>query len=309
MIISKNVNYISFSLKQKNVLASRSESNAIANSIVECLQYIIMKNESDIVLCEKLIKMQLMPLLEWCFMEAQSPHKVVFNQVAAMLQYWSRNCNIAEVPNYSKYINYFWNNIYSLFQGLLMNLEHNYEINAVTDFANKYMEFLICLKHNVKPKKQHKVTFSVDSNSEVGDSNTRIKLVNDLDQFYLNSLHNLVYKTCEEYIRFINNKENKELIRHLTSIIQEFENPQFFLYLNEKIGAGDQSTSLIDIYNNLLVKWMKSGRLSSKSVIDLLFVLFKYLNVEEKKQILRELSTVSIIEMFGCFHKHILHCF
>lgn len=233
-------------------------------------------------------------------MESHSPHKVIFNQIAAMVQYWSRNNNNQEVPNYSKYVNIFWHNIYSLFQGLLMNLEHNYEVNAITDFANKYMEFLICLKHNVKPKKQHKVTFSVDGNSDVGDANTGIILTNDLNEFYLSSLHNLVYKTCEEYIKFINNKENTELIQHLTSIIQEFENPHFFLYLNEKLGAGDQSTSLIDVYNNLLVKWMKSERLSSKSVIDLLFVLFKYLNVEEKQLILEELSTVSMTNLIEC---------
>lgn len=262
---------------------------------MECLQFVILTQQNDNALCEKLIKTQLFPLLEWCFKEAQSPHKNIFNHVAAMIQHWSRNCADSNVNNYCRYLEYFWRNLCSMFEGLFMNLEQNYKEDDVDNFAVKSVDFLMYLKSCVKIKKQQKVQFSY----EIPDASLN-KTENDngkedaLSSAYMESLHSLVYETCGLYINFINSRTSKQLLPYLNSIIKNFESADFFRFLNHKVSGESNSPNLMQIYYNLISKWLNSPSLVSESVIDLLFLLFKYLQDEDKDHVLKDLVAVSL---------------
>lgn len=261
---------------------------------MECLQYMILKHQQDVGLCEKLIKTQLYPLLEWCFIEKDSPHKNVFNHVGAMIQYWSRNCDNSVTINYTKYLEYFWKNLSSMFKGLFCNLEQNSTEEEIENFGMKNTEFLLCLRHSIKIKKQQRVKFSYETCKYSSTLPEDEISCYDLSEKYVNDLYALVYETCQSYINLINIKNTKRPLVYLKSIIQEFESEKFFYFLNEKVTGQTENNNLLDIYNNLIKKWLLSESLASEDVIDMVFLLFKYLPDDDKSTALRDLIAVSV---------------
>ncbi|KAK9879336.1 hypothetical protein WA026_004187 [Henosepilachna vigintioctopunctata] len=278
--------------KQKSVISSKSECTAVSTSLIECLRYVIMKNESDVSLCEQLIKTHLMPTLEWCLLETQSCYKTIFNQTASLAQYWSRN-DTSEFPNYCRYLNYFWNIVDQMFQDVLMNLNFD-ESEKIFNVSSRQIEFLQSMKHVAKVKKSLKVKF--DSDNTLANSGDIEVTSSGLGEFYINSLTDLVFKLCQAYVKIIDNKKSKELLDHLVVLIQEFDSKNLFLHISSQVGSEEQN-GVIDIFQNLLTKWLQREELWCRSLIDLIFMAFKYL-VDEEKQIV--LDTVEKISNEDC---------
>ncbi|GJQ69098.1 hypothetical protein Trydic_g6262 [Trypoxylus dichotomus] len=313
--IDNNVFYFNFfdnmrlGLKQRNTISSRSETSAVSITLIECIQYTVMKNQSNIQLCEKLIKSELMPTLEWCLSESPDSYKQLYNQIAGLVQYWHRNRNHPDVHNYLRYLEYFWTNLDSLFQGLLMNVQHNYERNALTDLAVRQIELLISLKHTIKPRKLMKVKFETEAPAESGDLNTSAtKPKSDkCDESYRSVLNSLVFKLCKCYVNIINDKQSKELLEHLYALILEFENREFFVNLSRLVAGDGCEGKLIYIYEGLLYKWLKSSYLCTKAVIDMIFILFKYLDDGEKLNILDTFTKLKSEQCGWCITRGLSH--
>ncbi|KAF5294612.1 hypothetical protein FQR65_LT10718 [Abscondita terminalis] len=291
-------------MKHHNATSSRQESLAIATAYVECLRYIIMKNQSDIAFCEKLIRIHLFPVIEYNMSDLQISCKGFFNQVAKVIQYWSKNSYNSNFSNYSKYLQYFWSNLNSLFQGLLLNLELSYDKDVLTQFSSRQMDLLQSLKHIV-PSKQ-KVSFDTEKSSSV--SNTDNENSHLIDKSYTDSLNNLVYNTCVSYVKFINEKRNKQLVDCLVTLIEDFDSESFIYRLNAEFGGANVKENLIDIYRKLLEKWLNDPLICSKSVIDLVFLIFKYFGREEKMEILNGFIKLGNNECLGwCIAQALSH--
>lgn len=284
-----------FRLKQKNVIASRSESVVVTNSFLECLKYVVMKHNADVVLCEKLIRHHLLPLLEWCLMDNQACYKTVFNQSAALVQYWCRNQH--ETKNYPLYLKHFWCSAESLFQGLLSNLELKNDPSSLNELAAKQVEFLQSLKHMAKPKKQLKVKFTTEDTEELPDTEQANSPIG-CDTDYFDSLNKLALKTCEAYIRLIEHKRFKALIEQLYNIFSDFCDTDVFAQLRKQFGGNQESANLSGIYWNVLYKWLKCSYLCCKPLVDLVFLLIKSLDEEEKTAVLNSLKEVTNSVMF-----------
>lgn len=276
-------------MKQKNVLASRSESTMIINTFFECLKYVTMKYNTDVLLCEKLVRHQLIPVLEWCLMDNQTCYKAIFNQTAALVQYWCRNQT--EIENYSVFLKHFWNSAESLFEGLLINLETKSELSIISELAAKQVELLQSLKHMVKVKKQLKVKFAAELKEEAGtagESDLPLGCGND----YYEALNKLVLKTCEVYIRLINEKRIKILIEQLCNVFSNFCDTNIFTHLRVQC-CGSGEAKLSGVYRNILYKWLKCSYLCCKSVVDLVFLLMESLDENEKSEVLDSLKEVN----------------
>ncbi|KAK4881955.1 hypothetical protein RN001_005274 [Aquatica leii] len=292
-------------MKHQNAISSRKESLAIAAAYVECLRYIIMKNQSDVAFCEKLIRIHLFPVLEWNITDLQIACKGFFNQVAKVIQYWSKNSNNSNFSNYSKYLHYFWNNLNSLFQGLLLNLELTYNKDVLMQFSSRQMDLLLSLKH-ITTNKHLKVSFDNEKGPEASSSAEDNSFL--IDKTYTESLNNIVYNTCVTYVKFINEKRNKELVDCLVCLIQDFDSESFFYRLNSEIRGDNVKENLIGIYRKLLDKWLNDRLICSKSVIDLVFLIFKYLNAQDKMEILNSFIMLKNDECFGwCIAQALSH--
>ena len=114
------------------------------------------------------------------------------------------------------------------------------------------------------------------------------------DEVYLEQLNNLVYDTSELYVQIIDDRKTEELVEHLFCLIQDFDSEKFFVHLIGRMEVGDNCKNLFFIYENLLLKWLRCEDLRSKPVVDMIFLLMKYLKPEDKLVVLDKFAEVII---------------
>ncbi|KAJ8918958.1 hypothetical protein NQ315_016860 [Exocentrus adspersus] len=291
-------------LKQKAVIASRSESVAIATAFTECLQYVILKKQSDLPLCKTLIKNHLLSTIEWCLTEDQTSYKSVFNQVAALVQYWSRN---TQTDAFCSYLSFFFETLSDLLTDILFNLTETRKCDVET-VCSKEIEFLQSLKRVSKPKKQFKVKFDQDE-TDIGENvKSSGSLALETNTEYFQQLNVLVYRVCEDYVKYIEEAQSKVLLEHLCSLVVDFDTKKFFTNLHEKMRKKNGDARLIDVFTEILYKWLNTSALCCKQVVDLIFLLFAYVGDEEKEFILEKLSEIPTEECLSwCISEALSH--
>lgn len=284
-----------FRLTQKSTLASKSETLAVATAFTECLQYLISKNHTDEVFCKTLIASQLIPMTNWCLLEDLSCFKSVCKQIAGLVQSWSRNSDKSKI--FEKYLTFFFDLTAEIFFEALKddvevtNLSEEAE-NEVVAITDKQLEFLHSLKNIPKPKKKSQVKFveegtdSIKENSEAPESSVLC------DEKYLKLLDYLVFKLAERYVEYINLHRCKKLFGNLYSLVSEFDTQNLFISLNEKLKKTNSEATFYNIYQDLLEMWYKTADYNCKHVVDLIFLLFKYIEDEQKEKILENLTEV-----------------
>ncbi|XP_025830695.1 E3 ubiquitin-protein ligase listerin isoform X2 [Agrilus planipennis] len=146
-----------------------------------------------------------------------------------------------------------------------------------------------------------KVVFTTESHEE--QSNSNISKSNSFSESYLSMLDGVILNVCKSYVKFINEKKSRELLQYLYVLLQDFESKKFFEFLNAQV-TSSTSNSLLDIFEKLLAQWLKDDQLSSVYVIDLIFLLLKHANVDEKIAILDSLLKISDEQVFSwCLQK------
>lgn len=289
-------------MTQKSTLASRSETLAITTAFTECLQYLISTNYDNESFCKTLISSQLMPMLNWCLIEDVSCFKSVCKQIAGLVQSWSRNCDKSEV--FQKYLIFFFEFTAETFIGMFqedataVNDGENTRIDVIA-LTDKQLEFLHCLKQVPRPKRKGQVKFA---EAQTGATKENIVSSNSSvhsDEKYIGFLNNLVYKLCERYVEYINLNYRKQLFGNLYSLVSEFDTFGVFNKLIEKMKITNPEATFYSIYQNILEMWFKTQDYNCKHVVDLIFLLFKFIKDEEKETILKSLIQVSILSRFS----------
>ncbi|CAH0553483.1 unnamed protein product [Brassicogethes aeneus] len=297
---------IRLGFNQKHVIASRSESVAVATALIECLQYVILKNQSDVLLCKNLIGQHIISTLEWCLTENQACYKIIFNLVASLAQYWSRNQNTKDFNNYAAYLDFFFENVFVLFRDTLFNVKGLQSLN-VADVTSRQIEFLQCLRHISKPKKVTKVQFTdkIDSGKPTEETcDSTVQTPN----LYVKKLNALVFNIAEEQVKYIEEHRSKDLLKNFYSLVLDFDTQNFFYNLSEKMKVKNKDFVLIDIFNKILHKWLTSNDLCSQHVVDLIFLLFKFVEKSEQELIMDTLSKSISKECLGwCISQALSH--
>ncbi|XP_050511017.1 E3 ubiquitin-protein ligase listerin [Diabrotica virgifera virgifera] len=290
-------------LNQKSTVSSRSESVAVATAFVECLQYVILKRQSDLPFCKTLIKAHLVNSIEWCLIEDQVNYKTLFNQISTLVQHWSRNLD-------SEYLNvcleFFLENVRDVFRDTLFNVKE-LPAHSVEKVADKQLDLLQSLKVTHKSKKQFKVKFSSEETDNQDSKQKHSKTTSD-DKMYYTHLNKLVYDICEDYVKYISEKKSRILVKHLYSLVIDFDTKNFFSNLNEKMKQKVPDSKPIDVYTKILHMWLVSPELCCKHVVSLIFLMFEYLESTEKQQILNTFSKITSEECLSwCISEALSH--
>lgn len=267
--------------KQKSTISSRSESVAVATSYIECFQFVILKKQSDLQFCKTLIRAQLISSIEWCIVEEQCNYKTFFNQISSLAEHWTRNSNSVVLK---ACLEFFLEGIQDVFRTTLFNFKEN-PCHNVGKVAEKQLDLLQSLKCTHKPKKQLKVKFSCETDGEM-DTKHEHSITASKDKNYNDRLNSLVFNTCDDYVEYISEKKSQELIEHLYSLVIDFDKKSFFWKLNEKMKQKKSDSKLINIYTNILYKWLTEPEWCSKHVVSLIFLLYEYVENEDKTIIL-----------------------
>lgn len=282
-------------MSQKHTLSSRSETLAVATAFIECLQYLISKNYTDEVFCKTLISSQLIQLIKWCLVEDLSCFKSVCKQITGLVQSWSRNYEKSKIFN--NYMVFFFDMLAeTFFETLKQDIDFRNAINNIErdiiTVTDKQLEFLHSLKNVPKPKKKSQVKFAEEGINSTKESILTTESSIHCDQKYLDLLNNLVFKLCEQYVEYINIHFSKKMFGTLYSLVSEFDTLSIFTRLFEKMKNANAEATFYNIYQDVLEKWYKTPDYSCKYVVDLIFLLFKYITEEEKKKILLSLIQV-----------------
>lgn len=255
------------------MISSRSESTSVVTTLVECLQYVILINNKNSELCSKLIKSHLLPLIEWSFKGEQVCYRTVFHQVAVLVQYWNRNKNL---ENYPEFLNLFWSSVINLIEsGSIFDAENP----ESQDLVDRHVVFLQHLKNTAKPKEQQKVKFSEEVQS---GHESHLEVATETDSVYNQNLTILVYTILKSYISQIQDKKSQFLIPNVFSLIRLFESREFLIGFSRNF---NQSENFLQLYEKLF-DWLKTKELACETLVDLTFILLKYVTNDQKKQIL-----------------------
>ncbi|XP_046741676.1 E3 ubiquitin-protein ligase listerin isoform X2 [Diprion similis] len=276
--------------KVKSVQLSYSEMLAVVTAFVECLRYVILLNNENEMLCETLLKQQLMPTLEWCLVEISPVKPLIFNQISQLIRYWSKNRSSADYKSYGHLVRQFWSTLENTLLNLIDTTEANFDSVYISNLYDSVLELLLSLKNTaVVTRKNLRVKFS-DSNERAERSDEVLPKVKcpDEDTKYCTELAQLINKITSVYFDNISkNSSESAIMLTFYKLITNFESKDLFVTLTKSCG---KDASFLDFYNETLKKWVIEKPEQTELLIMLLFSLIKYLDKSEKKTILASLS-------------------
>lgn len=275
----------------KNIQSSRSEIKDISTAYYEVLKYVIIQIQDGTVFtdeeikknfCIKLLDDHLMSVINWCMTVEISCGKYLFSNITALLNYFcvhSEDCVL-----YGGLLKHFWSKVYELLR------DTTYSPSATTSaekITKSHIELIQNLKYSLSIKtKQSKVKFNTEMD-QVDTAGSSIKNKETLINFEP-ELNNLVYKLCFMYIDQTNKTEQLFYISNLEILIKDFESYELFEYLAKSNGIED-IRNLFSVFS----KWLYNSALQSEAIIEILLLLYKYLDAEGKIELLDKIIKVS----------------
>lgn len=285
---------INFGLR--NVQLGRSEMSAVASTYYEMLKYICMQVSNDhsmsgqekLEFASKLLDDHIIAVIFWCFNADGSFGKHVFNNIASLLGFWTRNSKENEL--YQQLLNRFWSEIY---QVLRNSLETSDNIASIT---RSHIDLIRNLKsHSQNDKvKIAKIKFN-DSNeisSSLADENNTPSSSVEYSSF-MKKLNETVYKLCGIYTERISDTLQIEFVESLEILVKEYQSEQLFLQLAKWKDTNE--TNICSLYDTFS-SWLAEKELRCESIIEIILVLYKYLKPSEKIDLLERWIRVPFVQ-------------
>ena len=235
-------------------------------------------------------------------LENQNLHllsSALFPQVSCLLYQWNHSCNSEE---YEKLINGFWKTLTNMLLGSLTASDEDSlqsESSSPSWVLGRQVDLCLCLRspklHRSSQKLKVKFT-TEDESSEPGspvESESSI-LEETSDDKGLQTLAQ-VLSAC--YFKKFEVSSDVRFLIHLTKLANLFKSREFFLSLLSVNICVDEQTagdSLVELYDAVLCKWLKSEKTCSEEVVSITFLLLEYLSSEEKDHVLESLCQVNI---------------
>ncbi|KYN18118.1 hypothetical protein ALC57_09628 [Trachymyrmex cornetzi] len=232
----------------KSVQMSRSETLAVTTSFIECLRYSILINTENVDLCVRLLKEQLMPVIEACMTDSIFMKQCCFIEITHLIRYWSKNRNNEKYKSYISLMEQFWIELPLLFEKY-MNMSKG--IVCTADGKDSHIEFLLNLKDVPdRTRKKLKVKFS-DPSDSVTVSEPKVKVVD----VYADTVFNA------ELCKFVNglfdmtkeiascSDEQYDFEKNQKLILSAFEIPEIRSLLINNEGTSEIVSILCDSLN------------------------------------------------------------
>ncbi|KAF7402902.1 hypothetical protein HZH66_005169 [Vespula vulgaris] len=270
----------------KSVQLSRSEMFAVTVSFVECLRYAILLNANDVTLCEKLLKEQLIPIIEMCLTENIIMKQILFCEVIQLLIYWSKNRYNEEYKSYPVLLRTFWTELKQIYEKLI-NMIQTSNLTSIENISNCQIEFLLNLRDTPNRRRKNlKVNFAeIDQFTEPKCQIQKVEI--EVDSVFQAELFNFVNDFCVTCFNKINTHHFIEYIEYLNKIITHFECQELFSALTKSLNP---DISFFEFYNETLQNWLTQASNKEKHVVELIFKLVKYMDDTDKDKVLSSLT-------------------
>lgn len=273
----------------KSVQISRSETLAVISSFVECLRYAILINAENVGLCVRLLKEQLMPIVETCMTEKNTVRQFCFVEITLLIRYWSKNRTNDGYKSYVTLMQEFWTELRSLYDKLDNAPQESTAMPHAVDTRDTVIELLLSLRNaSDRTRKRLKVRFSaVDTIDPAtrSESRSEIKVIDaNTDVVFNAELHKFVTALCMSYFQQINHQESVDYTVQLNKLMKHFTSKELFDELSKLFGH-----NFFEFYSRTLKQLKSQDPEAKEQIVELLFYSFGYLTDEEKTELLQEL--------------------
>lgn len=287
----------------KSVQMSRSETLAVTTSFVECLRYSILVNAENVDLCVRLLKEQLIPVIEACMTDNTFMKQYCFTEITHLIRYWSKNRTNEKYKSYASLMEQFWIELPLLYDKF-MNMPQG--IANTVDAKDSHIEFLLNLKNIPdRTRKKLKVKFS-DPNDSVIVSEPKIKVTDTYTDTVFNvELCKFVNALCTIYFNSINvsinDNQHMEYIGQLNKLMKYFASRELFIAFSKSFKFDED---FFEFYDKSLRPLLLQKSKIAEQILELIFHFITYVNDAEKHKVLKSLIELNDIAIT----RNVIYC-
>lgn len=252
--------------------STRSDISSISIAYYECFQFVFTQLKIDdtftaesefISYCMELVDENIIDVLEWCLTKDNSNGKYVFPPLASLLGAWSSQ----EASVYTLVLSKIWNRLYAILE---TSLDGDVDHERILD-------------------SQYDLVQSFRNTNSVKSKNVRVKFVNDEDQVdsvtrtsnKLPHFDELIYRLCTLYIKKTTATNSPRCLGNLENLLKQFGSLELFIKLSGEKG-------LFKLYDTFSM-WLFLTNLRKECVVDIILLMYNYMNAEEKTDLLNKL--------------------
>lgn len=287
----------------KSVRISRSEMFAVTISFIECLRYSILVNAENVDLCLRLLKEQLIPVIEACITDNISMKQFCFTEITHLIRYWSKNRTNEKYKSYVSLMEQFWIELQLLFDKFMTMQK---EIAHSVDTKDSHIEFLLNLKNAPdRIRKKLKVKFS-DPNDSVIMNESKVKITDVYADIVFNAeLCKFVNVLCTIYFNSINVSINDdqymEYIRQLNKLMKHFASKKLFCAFSKSFKFDED---FFEFYDKSLKPLLLRKSEMAEQVLELIFHFITYMKDAENDKVLKSLIELNDIAIT----RNVIYC-
>uniref|UniRef100_A0A182NK38 E3 ubiquitin-protein ligase listerin n=1 Tax=Anopheles dirus TaxID=7168 RepID=A0A182NK38_9DIPT len=256
------------------VQSSRADVSAVSQAYYEAFQYVVLQAVRDDELseaereefCMGMLEKHLVGVIGWCITSEAACGKYVFQSMANLLDHWCQHSGTHQL--YERLLVTFWERLYGVVKQSVDCKEN----------AASITESHIDLVQNLRRTSHKRVKFAAD---DVVDGGSCPLTSGDHASRFENQLQLLVYRICQLYIAKISVERDQGYILQLEYLVRAFQCRELFVFL-----ANDSEN--IKCLFDPFARWLQDTKLQSEYVVELIMILYKYLNAEERLALLNK---------------------
>ncbi|XP_050343792.1 E3 ubiquitin-protein ligase listerin [Nymphalis io] len=270
-------------LNNKIVISSKCERHTWINILQECLRYLSLQQDDYVIEVVTFVHRTWLEKIFAYTDRSVKNHLIRYSSttMVSLVKYWLKQTKQENSEKYDQLIRNFWLNIGSTIATQIDKLSVEKE-----DIMLLIEAHIMLLKHLKaaflqEDKKQNHIQFADETTPDVKEpSPTSTDECDDtVTERFNHNLNDVVENTCCNYFDFAHQKQVSEAVfTSLISLIEKFEGKNLLMALARHFNQ----ESVYGLYDNVLKKWLAGDTMRCKALVDIIFIIFKYLTEEEQ---------------------------
>lgn len=308
-------------IESKSILTSKAERQAWLTGFAECLRYVSLQKIDSFG--SEIVPIQMRVWIDIALDSNPENQSMKNNLVktsavhmSSLVKFWikqSLHSDLAQL--YDGFIRNFWQNLCStMLQQIDTLTPVPEEIKRISDC---HVEFFVAFKTASQLENKKKASVKFASGDEVDVASVKCDKLEDdslqtkaIQERYFHNLSSLVQEVCSRYLLFAQAKEvSTPILTPLYTLVTEFGSKELYTAMARDYMKSQnvENASLLIFYDGLWRKWLLDDAMRSRTVVDLIFGLLPFMELEEKKELFSSFKQFkpSVLEM--CISKCLSH--
>lgn len=291
----ENIN-IGLTTRVVHSASSRADITAIATAYFECIQFVFIQlhrcpselfDAAEVQLgelCERIFRTHLIGTIEFFLTNENAMNgKHVLGRLALLVRSWTDNCKDIEV--YQDLLKLFWTEVFATIEKSFTTAKGERQTTANLELIFEFVQQLGSQSPTNKTKTA-KVKFAAVEDAggtDEVDSVTKTDEEANAKEKCTEPLQELAVSVCRLYMKKVTETTDPVFIVHLEKLLKLYRTEPFFGKL-----VGGSSNDIAKLYDKF-ASWLLVPQLRSENTVDIILMLYPYLDATEKTKLLTKL--------------------